>query len=237
MVHPRRDRGKGGWCNGLREHGDAGYHNTYIALTEQEARCGLEAERRGDEPGFGEFLAIPRCCREFYSRNQPRAERAQNDFFPISAERVAARPHAALNLGAQYFDASLLSHFPCSLRCADSLRLARATAELVAAYDRAWLDEMLALMSRPTLYTEYEGVFLLRSVDVRAVDDIAYDSAATMGTARGRVAAALARGNYVRSIGGERVEVLRDGVTVASLRARNLRLFAPLPVTADEFVS
>ncbi|MDO9018010.1 MAG: hypothetical protein Q8S73_40090 [Deltaproteobacteria bacterium] len=235
---PRRDRGKGGWCNGLHEMGRGpGYRNVYVAASALLAHQALEAERCGDEMAFGTVLAVPPCCRDFYDRNQDAAARVQNDFVPMTTAVPVARPSALLNLGAQYFDASLVSHFPCSLACEPSISLARANARLVASYDRTWLRDMLARMNRATLYTEYEGVFLLAQRRTHAVGDVVYTPDSTLGTARGRFERALACGSRIRISGEERVEVLRGDVTVATLRAKNLRLFAPVESTVAEAIA
>jgi hypothetical protein len=238
-VFPRRDRGKGGWCNGSLEGGRPGhgYLNVYVAANASLAQAAYDAETAGDDLAFGAILGTPACCRQFYEKVKEQAAQDQNDFFPFSAPLDPTfRPHALLNLGAQYFDASLISHFPCSLVCADSLALARTNARIMKAYDQKWLEGMLDLLNHGVLYTEYIGIYLFSSPFLAADGSMHY-AQPLKGTANGPLFQALAQGDTLRLRRGRVLDIHHGMRLVSSHRARNLRLFAPEPSTMEEATS
>jgi len=94
-TFPRRDRGKGGWCNSARKKAvrKQGYYNVYISHDSRLAQLALEAENDGDDRMFGSALGIPKCCQAFYDRCKDDAAKIQNDFFPFSAANIGrSRP-------------------------------------------------------------------------------------------------------------------------------------------------
>ena len=235
-TFPRRDKGKGGWCNGSKD-GTAskghGYYNVYIARTPRLAAAARDAEASGDDAAFARYLGTPECCRRFYERVKDEAARDQNDFFPFSTPTLPSESTSAwLNLGAQYFDAALISHFPCSLNCLRSIQLARARARLLFAHDPQWLRQTLHLLNHATLYTEYLGIYLLGRACRIGSRCIRYDRRAVHGTSASRLFAALAGGSDVALLPSGMLEI-RSRTEKRIFRPRNVRLFLPSPVALD----
>ncbi len=65
---PRRDRGKGGWCNSAYDNGRAGrgFLNVYVACSQKLSQQAHDAEACDDDLAFGSALGTPACCRQFY---------------------------------------------------------------------------------------------------------------------------------------------------------------------------
>ena len=71
-----------------------------------------------------------------------------------------------MNIAARHFDASLLSHFPCSFDCAESLSLARKNLDILKEKAPDIVSGMLALLKSPILYT-HQGIFLLEKANLK----------------------------------------------------------------------
>lgn len=233
---PRRDKAKGGWCNGSREGEVRGpsYFNVYVARSPHVAQQARDAEAAGDDDAFAHLLGTPACCRRFYDLVKDDAAREQNDFFPFSAPASPALAVSGfLNLGAQYFDAALISHFPCSLNCRHSIALARRRGRLLREHDPAWCRQTLYLLNHATLYTEYLGIYLLGGAKQKDGQRLNFDRQRIRGTSRSRIFRALARGTWVG--------LTPDGALTIGARDRqwsfhptNPRLFRPAPVSLDD---
>lgn len=233
---PRRDKGKGGWCNGSRDGKvrGPGYFNIYVARSLRVANQAHDAEVAGDDDAFAQLLGTPACCRRFYDLVKDDAAQEQNDFFPFSAPPSPAHTTSGfLNLGAQYFDAALVSHFPCSLNCRHSIALARKRGRLMLEHDPVWCRRTLDLLNHATLYTEYLGVYLLGDAKQKDAQTLTFNRQHIYGTSRSRVFRALAEGTWVRLAPDGTVTIGTQSAQWTS-RPKNPRLFRPTLVTIDD---
>jgi hypothetical protein len=240
VVYSRKDRGKGGWSNSFSStpHGRFGDRLVYVASSDKLAKAARHAEEVGNDHDFGGHLRIPQCCRLFYEKHAADAARYQNDFFPFfSDQQFTARPTALLNLAGQYFDASLVSHFPCSPDCSGSIEIAKENARMIARYDHSWLNQILDILNRAAIYTEYSGVFMLRTRQSKGTEIVYYQNRDIIGTSTGRVANALAAGDGVRIASECELQILRKEAQVARVRAINLRAYIPTPCSVRDILS
>jgi hypothetical protein len=166
-IH-RQDTGKGGASNRIEQRAapgdETGLRNVYIASGANVVEVGKLLEEAGDDEVFGTLLGIPTCCREAYARFKPQAMAKQNDFLPLVLDNtVGAVPYDPwLNYLSQYFGRTLISFFPCSLRCPAAAMVARITFGMLAECDRAWAQSFLDLQRTNIVYTEYEGLHMFR---------------------------------------------------------------------------
>lgn len=114
VIYTLKDRGKGGWSNlfSMKRGGDP-HRILYAAKNQSMSEEAARAEALGEDAALGKLLAIPECCREFYSRYSEAALQDQGDLLPFFATLAWQRVSPLLNLGGQYFDMAFLSHFPC----------------------------------------------------------------------------------------------------------------------------
>lgn len=232
-CYPRRDKAKGGWCNGSREGKvrGPGYLNVYVGQSPRLTRQARDAEAAGDDATFARILGTPPCCRAFYDRVKDEAALEQNDIVPFCAPRSPAEKTSAfLNLGAQYFDSALISHFPCSLSCQHSIALARERARLLLQHDPTWLKQIVALLNHATLYTEYLGIYLLGAAQKIDDERLRFDRRSVRGTSRSRIFRALAQGGSVGLQSDGSLEIGSD-TGQWTFRPTNVRLFLPTPIT------
>jgi hypothetical protein len=156
------DEGKGGWSSrpGTPGEGEPWRH-LYVAWSSGESDSLRRAEQQGNDDEFGRRLLIPTCCRAMFLDRFAEASRSQGDLFAATFPRPTSRCAWRVNLGAQYFDAAMLSHYPCSAHCEASATLATLAWRIVAATAPTMAGSMAALMKSICVYSEREGVHLL----------------------------------------------------------------------------
>jgi len=197
----RLDTGKGGWSSGSAEAGRGEEHRLlYVACDAADALRLREAEESGCPDTFGRELLIPQCCREMFCRNAAAASVAQNDFFGFTFRDVYQVVPRELNLVAQYFDAALVSHYPCAPHCAQSLRIARIADRITAVLlpDDARVNR--ELMRQLGLYSEHDGICLVRSKGGEA-GWFAHAPDEVRATEDGRLVRALRQSTHFRASG------------------------------------
>ncbi len=228
VTYPRRDSGKGGWSNQFAgpEGGDP-HRILYVANNRSLSQAAAAAEALGDDAQLGRLLAIPECCQVFYGECAEAAAREQGDLLPFFAPRAHQSVNPLLNLGAQYFDMAFLSHFPCSCECAASIQLAERQAQIVRSYDAEWASTTLQWLHRVCVYTEEEGVFLLRCIGKQG-SKIVYANRDIHGTSLGRVNETLATNSILTLGPGAVVTLGSENSQTTVLTARNLRVLVPI---------
>jgi len=155
------DVGKGGYGNGFgatvpTDH-PQGHFCVYIGhdlLELDEARL---LDENGDDERFGKMLGIPECCRSHFAAHKEQFSNIQNDptlFIKKDGPIVPWCSHFPM-----YFGYGLFSHFPCSLACAATQKLAIRNEAVLrkAAPDLA--DIFVTYQFYNYLYSEYDGIF------------------------------------------------------------------------------
>jgi hypothetical protein len=157
-----KDRGKGGWssASGVPGSGEPWRH-LYVARDTCQAELLRSAEEHGSDEEFGRLLLIPACCRAMFQRNRGEAESVQCDFFRYTYPDAMNVCPWLVHIGAQYFDASMLSHYPCSPACADSHSLARIAWRIHSAAAPDSARASARLMQAACIYSEDQGICLL----------------------------------------------------------------------------
>jgi hypothetical protein len=170
-VISERDRGKGCFSNKARglvstdsKEGDMYY---YVARSGARADEARDVEFL-DSRKFGRLLGYPDCCREFHMKYFPLANEKQGDLILYTlSETEEEYPYDFYNnYATQYFDYFLLSHFTCSFNCKKSSVLAKRYYAVLRNYSRKWADRFLYYQRSAIIYTEYEGVFLLKGFNL-----------------------------------------------------------------------
>lgn len=157
-----RDVGKGGWSSTSDEPGRGeSWKHLYVAQDAVGASRLREAEESGNDEEFGRCLLIPACCRHMFLTRCREAQAAQYDFFRFSYPQATNLSPWISNVASQYFDASFLSHYPCSPSCTDSLKLAGIVRRILHSVTPEVAREVESMMMSACVYTELQGVFLL----------------------------------------------------------------------------
>ncbi|MEK6949596.1 MAG: hypothetical protein AABX34_05205, partial [Nanoarchaeota archaeon] len=64
------------------------------------------------------------------------------------------------NYAARYFDIALLSHFPHSFHCEESIKIAKSNLQCIKKYSEDLANKFEIALKSPLLYTENNGVFV-----------------------------------------------------------------------------
>ncbi len=224
------DRGKGGWANRVdrlaQPQEEGAIRNVYMASDTTLAETGKMLDEAGEDDLFGALLGIPACCREAFGRFRSLAAEKQCDFVPyVSQNTSGAMPYDwRLNYIAQYFGRSLLSFFPCSFRCPAAAAVAESTLRMLAGCDAAWASGFVALQRTNILYTENEGLHLIRARLCNGV--IAYGPEDLRSTAATGLARLLRQGDRLEIIGKNAVRIYRGSTMIADVAGEDTCLCA-----------
>lgn len=114
-----------------------GMYFVYLSKEEQKAWLASYYELIGNDYDLGLLLGYPKCCVEFFckrfSENNP------------NLQLVPTNPYT--NLTKRERDCVLLSHFPCSSDCQESVELAKKYFFLIKESDERRAKEMLGVLS------------------------------------------------------------------------------------------
>lgn len=99
----------------------------YIGRTETSSIRAREADETRDDNVFARALGYPQCCIDWVAGRRRVPELAE--CFDLYTRDGLYDP--LLWPGAMALDAQLTPHYPCSVECADSLKITRARLELL----------------------------------------------------------------------------------------------------------
>jgi hypothetical protein len=220
------DEGKGGWSSSSRTDGEGEEaRHLYVAIDDATAIEIREADEAGDDERFGRALLIPACCREMFARTASEAASLQFDFFRYSFREPTSICPWTLNLGAQYFDASFISHYPCGPDCEASTRVADLARRLFTAAAPALCRRGEALMQSIAIYTERSGVHLLPGAEIRDGWIVGAGRVHSTTQAAG-LHAALAAASMIRCESVNRIELVERGA-VRVIECEGARVVIP----------
>jgi hypothetical protein len=228
-----QDQGKGGWSSACAEPGHGvPFRHLYVARAAAAAAELRDAEESGSAEVFGRLLLVPSCCRQMFITRMRDAASAQNDYLTCTFSAPRCDVHWQLNLAAQYFDAALISHYPCGPRCADSIRLASLAWRIALHSVPMLAHEIRADMNQPILYTDCSGVHMLRDARQEMDGWLRVDAGSVKSTAPTRLGGLLDEGGLLRVVAADGVEWLTPRGTM-QFREQGARLLVPHSATME----
>ncbi len=162
-----KDEGKGGYSNIVKRAskdyiGDGIYH-IYVSKDKNKAKFLKLLESRNDDKAVGQILGYPECCIDFFIKNKEKQQKIQNDYIlPILSNSDGYKFPFYNNYAARYFDITLLSHFPHSFNCKESIKIAKTNLECIKKYSNELANKFQMMLKCPVLYTENNGVFVFK---------------------------------------------------------------------------
>lgn len=164
------DEGKGNYSNIVKKVSSKffgsqkiGLHHIYISKDKTRARLLKFLESKDDDKAIGKLLGYPECCINFFVENKKVQQKVQNDYIlPALANSEGFEFPFYTNYTVRYFDVALLSHFPHSFNCKDSIKIAKTNFEFIRKFPQlaSKFEEML---KSPVLYTENKGIFVFKN--------------------------------------------------------------------------
>lgn len=169
-------------------------------LPEQVATAWLSL-RFGWDTTLGRLLGYPECCTASFERRWPDAYARYSGDVAIAALFEPGMPglsHAPweANIFGRYLGVELVSHFPCTLGCEETLRTARRHFAVLRHYAPERAQHVASMLRSPALITAEGDVALLTGGAVISAQDgpvITFDPASVIAThTTGPLACALA---------------------------------------------
>ncbi|MDP3733620.1 MAG: DUF483 domain-containing protein [Nanoarchaeota archaeon] len=117
-----------------------GMYFTYISKDEKTALLASYDELTGNDYELGLVLGYPSCCVQFFCRH----------FNEKNPDLQLPATNLFTNLTARNQDCVLLSHFPCSSDCSESIRIAEHYAALLKSIDLQRYQKMITLLQFPS---------------------------------------------------------------------------------------
>lgn len=161
------DAGKGGYGNSFgavvpTDH-PQGHFCVYIGRDLLELDEARRLDENGDDECFGKMLGIPECCRLHFAENKKRFSATQNDpslFTKQDSPMVPWCSHFPM-----YFGYGLFSHFPCSVACDATHKMAIRNEAMLRKVAPELAENFLNYQFSNYLYSEYDGVFSFGEID------------------------------------------------------------------------
>ena len=128
-----------------------GYFIFYISKNKTEELKELEINNNHKELGLK--LGYPKCCCDFFNKN---FNTNNTDLtLDILNNSLGYIFPFQTNIAARHFDFNLISHFPCSFNCEESLKIANNNLKLIN-HDFNFLKSII-------LYSKEHGIFLINN--------------------------------------------------------------------------
>jgi len=107
----------------------------YLSKNKEAAKAN-EYETKQDHKNLGLSLGYPECCSNFFVKHEQEESKKQFNFItPI--KNNSKEPYSLYtNYLAKYQDITLLSHFPCSFNCKNSIEIGKKHLELIEKHDK-----------------------------------------------------------------------------------------------------
>lgn len=162
------DEGKGGYANTVKKvpssYPERGLYHIYLSKDGNKSKFLKIMENKNDDRAVGEMLGYPKCCVDFFIANREKQQKIQNDFILPALENSEGFefPFYA-NHAMRYFDCTLLSHFPHSFSCKETIEIAKKNLETLKQYDAIMAENYENTLKCAVLYTENDGIFSLRN--------------------------------------------------------------------------
>ncbi len=190
-----------------------GYFFVYISKDKEKTTEAKRLEGEGKHEELGVLLGYPRCCSVFFSDHFEEESRKDNDYTlrALGKSEGFEFPFFS-NIAARHFDLSLLSHFPCSFNCEKSVEIAENHLEVVERYDKEIAEIIRGMLKGAVVYTENEGVFLLRQCKLEH-NRLYYKG--VMGTGSSQLAEMLKNAEYIDIMNKNRIRL--DGLEMKNV--------------------
>ena len=108
----------------------------YLSLDEEKAWLAAYHEMMDNSQELGKSLGYPECCIKFFMEN----------FSKDNPNPELAPKNPWTNLSKRNEDCVLLSHFPCSSECKQSMVMGRENLDLITKLDKPRAREMMELL-------------------------------------------------------------------------------------------
>ncbi len=162
------DKGKGNYANIIKKvplnYPIGGLYHIYISKDKNKSNFLKLLESKNDDEAIGKVLGYPECCIYFFMEGKEKQQKLQNDYIlPALNNSKGFKFPFYTNYTVRYFDVALLSHFPHSFDCMESMKIAKKNLECITKYSEELANRFVAMLKCPVLYTERNGIFIFKN--------------------------------------------------------------------------
>ncbi len=134
----------------------------YISKSIELAEQAKQQEEKNNHLELGRLLGYPKCCREFFEKNFPIESIKNNDYTLTTLKNsIGFKFPFYTNIAIRHLDLTLLSHFPCSFNCEESIKIAKSNLNTIKKHSDNH-NIITSMLKEAVIYTS-KGVFLLKN--------------------------------------------------------------------------
>ena len=108
---------------------------------------------------LGQLLGYPECCINFFNRNKSLARKYNMDYVPLILKNEQMQAPYLINNIIRYFGYSLISHFPCTYHCENSIKIARKNLEILGKCVPDIAVMLKKKLKSLVIFTEKHGIY------------------------------------------------------------------------------
>ncbi|MBI4452812.1 hypothetical protein HY637_05250 [Candidatus Woesearchaeota archaeon] len=172
-----------------------GYFFAYISKNKDFAEKAKIAEEKNNHFELGSILGYPKCCCDFFEKNFDE----NNTDLTLKTLKYSTGFEFSFytNIAARHFDVALLSHFPHSFNCEESIKIAKNHLKILEKHSRQLAVMFSGILKSAVIYTMEEGIFLLRNYEKNG-NEILYSN--VLNTAKSKLYFLLNSNNKLQII-------------------------------------
>ena len=186
----------------------------YISKQKDDAINAKDAELSLDHKTFGKLLGYPACCIDFFIKHYEEAAKMHDDYTLLTLKDSDILDWR-LNISLNFFDYRLISHFPHSFNCLESISLSQKIMDVLAKYDSNLAQQTKEELCTVVIYDDETGVHILKNIR-KEQNHIYY--ADVMLTSPNRIFTLLKMSNKIKIITRNHLELYNDNVKTGELK-------------------
>jgi hypothetical protein len=174
---------------------EKGAYFVYVSKEKELAEKAGQFGKEGNDIELGKLLGYPKCCCEFFKKNAAVESKRQNDYVLATLRESDGFVFPFYtNVAIRQIDINLLSHFPCSFKCEESIKIAKKHLEILRKWSSELGDIAEGMLKGAVIYTNTQGMFLLRQPELNK-NEISYEG--VMSPIKGNIYDALKHSDKV----------------------------------------
>ena len=173
-----------------------GHFFVYLSKSKEIAEKAKLMEEKNEHKELGLLFGYPKCCCEFFEKNFN--EQNTDLTLKILENSKGYEFPFYNNIAARHFDVALLSHFPHSFECKLSIEIAKNNLRAIQKYSKQLAAMFSGILQGVVIYTNSEGIFLLRKYE-KIEDNLIYSD--VLSTTKNKLYYLLSSNKELKIIG------------------------------------
>jgi len=132
----------------------------YLSKHESLAERAKVADFLNDHEQLGTLLGYPKCCVDHFRHVKTNEFIYANNYVKPALENSSFKV-SMINILPRHVDVSLISHYPCSFDCTQSINIAEQHLGVIRKHAPELADYMLDILKSPVIMTQKSGVHVL----------------------------------------------------------------------------